>query len=237
MGIYDDPATPNPDGFINFAKRLGITSLTRPDYGLSLTLGGGEVSLLELTGAYQVMANEGRRIPPVAITKVVDHKGTVLYEYVPNNGEQVIRAAHAYLMSSILSDNNARAPMFGTNSVLALPFQAAVKTGTTNDYRDNWTVGYTPDLVVGVWVGNADYTPMINTSGVSGAAPIWASIMQTGIQQLRGGSASAFARPSDVMDMTVCAVSGTVPSEYCPSHRTEVFASDQVHCQRRTISG
>ena len=227
VGIYDDPATPNPDGFINFAKRLGITSLTRPDYGLSLTLGGGEVSLLELTGAYQVMANEGRRIAPVAITKVVDHKGTVLYEYVPNNGEQVIRAAHAYLMSSILSDNNARAPMFGTNSVLALPFQAAVKTGTTNDYRDNWTVGYTPDLVVGVWVGNADYTPMINTSGVSGAAPIWASIMQTGIQQLRGGSASAFARPSDVMDMTVCAVSGTVPSEYCPSHRTEVFASDQ----------
>lgn len=227
VGIYDDPTTPNPDGFINLARRLGITSLNRNDYGLSLTLGGGEVSLLELTGAYQVLANEGRRVTPVAITKVIDHKGNVIYEYVPTNGEQVVRAAHAYLLSSILSDNNARAPMFGTNSVLALPFQAAVKTGTTNDYRDNWTVGYTPDLLVGVWVGNADYTPMINTSGVSGAAPIWASIMRTGIQQLRGGAATSFARPSDVVDMTVCSVSGTVPSEYCPSQRTEVFASDQ----------
>jgi len=227
VGIYDDPTTPNPDGFINLARRLGITSLNRPDYGLSLTLGGGEVSLLELTGAYQVLANEGRRVAPVAITKVVDHKGSVIYEYTPTGGEQVVRAAHAYLLSSILSDNNARAPMFGTNSVLALPFQAAVKTGTTNDYRDNWTVGYTPDLLVGVWVGNADYTPMVNTSGVSGAAPIWANIMQVGIQQLRGGSATAFARPSDVVDMTICSVSGTVPSEYCPSQRTEVFASDQ----------
>jgi penicillin-binding protein 1C len=227
VGIYDDPTTPNPDGFINLARRLGISSLNRPDYGLSLTLGGGEVSLLELTGAYQVLANEGRKVAPVAITKVIDHKGNVIYEYVPSNGEQIVRAAHAYLLSSILSDNNARAPMFGTNSVLALPFQAAVKTGTTNDYRDNWTVGYTPDLVVGVWVGNADYTPMVNTSGVSGAAPIWANIMQSGIQQLRGGSASSFGRPSDVVDMTICSVSGTVPSEYCPSQRTEVFASDQ----------
>jgi len=227
VGIYDDPSTPNPDGFINLARRLGITSLNRPDYGLSLTLGGGEVSLLELTGAFQVLANEGRKVAPVAISKVVDHKGNVIYEYIPSNGEQIVRAAHAYLISSILSDNNARAPMFGSNSVLALPFQAAVKTGTTNDFRDNWTVGYTPDLVVGVWVGNADYTPMVNTSGVSGAAPIWANIMQTGIQHLRGGNASSFARPSDVVDMTVCSVSGTVPSEYCPSQRTEVFASDQ----------
>jgi penicillin-binding protein 1C len=227
VGIYDDPSTPNPDGFINLARRLGITSLNRPDYGLSLTLGGGEVSLLELTGAFQVLANEGRKVAPVAISKVIDHKGNVVYEYIPTNGEQVVRAAHAYLLSSILSDNNARAPMFGSNSVLALPFQAAVKTGTTNDFRDNWTVGYTPDLVVGVWVGNADYTPMVNTSGVSGAAPIWANIMQSGIQHLRGGNASSFARPSDVVDMTVCSVSGTVPSEYCPSQRTEVFASDQ----------
>jgi len=227
VGIYDDPTTPEADGFINLAERLGITSLTRTDYGLSLTLGGGEVSLLELTGAYQVLANGGRKISPVAITKVVDHKNNVVYEYVPTTGDQVVREAHAYLLSSIMSDNNARAPMFGTNSVLALPFQAAVKTGTTNDYRDNWTIGYTPDLVVGVWVGNADYTPMTNTSGVSGAAPIWANIMQVGINQLRGGSATSFARPSDVVDMTICSVSGAVPSEYCPSQKTEIFASDQ----------
>ena len=228
VGIYDDPNTPERDGFIAMAERLGITSLTRQDYGLSLTLGGGEVSLLELTGAYSVLANEGRRVAPVAITKVVDYTGKVIFEYQPPEGDQVIRQAHAYLISSILSDNEARAPMFGSNSVLALPFEAAVKTGTTNDYRDNWTVGYTPDLVVGVWVGNADYSPMVNTSGVSGAAPIWANVMQAGINQFKGGIATPFGRPVDVVDQVICAASGTLPSEYCPQERTEMFASDQM---------
>lgn len=228
VGIYDDPNTAQPDGFINFAKRLGITSLIREDYGLSLTLGGGEVSLLELTGAFSVMANEGRRVAPVAITKVVDFTGETIYEYVPPVGDQVIRQAHAYLISSILSDNNARAPMFGTNSVLNLPFEAAVKTGTTNDFRDNWTVGYTPDLVIGTWVGNADYTPMVNTSGISGAAPIWARLMQAGINRFRGGMATPFARPSDVVDKIICSLSGTEPSEYCQNRRNEIFASDQL---------
>ena len=82
------------------------------------------------------------------------------------------------LISSILSDNQARTPMFGANSVLNLPFEVAVKTGTTNDFRDNWTIGFTPDVAIGVWVGNADYTPMIDTSGLTGAAPIWAEAMQ-----------------------------------------------------------
>ena len=226
--IYDNPETPQTDGFINLAKRLGINSLTRPDYGLSLTLGGGEVSLLELTGAYQVLANEGRKVEPVAITKVVNHTGEVVYEYQPTHGAQIVRAAHAYLLSSIMSDNIARAPMFGTNSPLNLPFSAAVKTGTTNDFRDNWTMGYTPDLVIGVWVGNADYTPMVNTSGVDGAAPIWNRLMQAGINHFNGGIASSFARPNDVVDRVVCAVSGAEPSEYCPNHKTEIFASDQL---------
>lgn len=227
VGIYDDPATPQQDGFINFARRLGITSLNRPDYGLSLTLGGGEVSLLELTGAFQVLANEGRRVAPVAITKVVDHQGNVLFEYQPPAGDQVVRSAHTYLISSILSDPVARAPMFGINSILNLPFPSAAKTGTTNDFRDNWTLGYTPDLVVGVWVGNADYTPMVNTTGVEGAAPIWARIMKAGINRYNGGVATSFPRPSDVVDYTICTVSGAQPSEYCPSHKTEIFASDQ----------
>lgn len=227
VGIYDDPATPQEDGFIGMAKRLGITNLTRDDYGLSLTLGGGEVSLLEMTGAFSVLANEGKRLAPVAITKVVDHAGKVVSEYVAPEGAQIVRPAHAYLISDILSDNNARAPMFGVNSVLSLPFQAAVKTGTTNDFRDNWTIGYTPDLVVGVWVGNADYSPMQNTSGVDGAAPIWARLMQDGINRFYGGVATPFARPADVMDRIICTVSGAEPSEYCPSQRTEIFASDQ----------
>lgn len=228
VGIYDDPTTAEADGFINVARRLGITSLTRPDYGLSLSLGGGEVSLLELTSAFQVFANEGRKVNPIAITRVVDHTGQVVYEYDPPPGDQVVRAAHAYLISDILSDNEARAPMFGTNSVLALPFEAAVKTGTTNDFRDNWTIGYTPHLVVGVWVGNADYTPMVNTTGVSGAAPIWANIMTAGNNLYRGGAATSFARPSDVVDRVVCAVSGAEPSEYCPAQKNEIFASDQL---------
>ncbi|MEW6180477.1 MAG: transglycosylase domain-containing protein [Chloroflexota bacterium] len=227
VGIYDNPATPQQEGLIAFARRLGITTLTRPDYGLSLTLGGGDVSLLELTAAYSVFATGGRLIPPVSITKIVDYQGNTVYEYTPPAGEQVIRPEHAYLISSILSDNEARAPMFGVDSVLNLGFPAAVKTGTTNDFRDNWTVGYTPDLAVGVWVGNADYTPMINTTGLTGAAPIWANFMRVAIQQITGGNPTPFARPAGVVDRVICAISGTEPSEFCPLQRNEIFAYDQ----------
>jgi membrane peptidoglycan carboxypeptidase len=207
---------------------LGITSLTRPDYGLSLTLGGGEVSLLELTQAYAVFANNGRRMPPVAITKVVDFTGSVVYEYQPPAGDQVMRAEHAYLISSILSDNQARSMMFGTDSVLALPFPVAAKTGTTNDFRDNWTMGYTPDLAVGVWVGNADYTPMENTTGLSGAAPIWAKFMEQAAAVVSGGNSPGFSRPAGIVDRVICKVSGTEPSEWCTDQSTEIYAADQL---------
>jgi len=227
VGIYDDPLTPQADGLINFAQRLGINTLTRPDYGLSLTLGGGDVTLLELTSAYGVLANGGRKVSPVAITRITDYTGATLFEYVPPAGEQVIRPEHAYLMSSILSDNDARSPMFGTNSLLNQPFQAAVKTGTTNDFRDNWTVGYTPDVVVGVWVGNADYTPMQNTTGLSGAAPIWSTVIQSAVSILTGGNSQPFARPANVVEKVICSISGTEPSEWCPAQRSEIFAADQ----------
>ena len=150
-----------------------------------------------------------------------------VYEYKPQEGEQVIRPEHAYLITSILSDNQARAPMFGTNSVLNLPFPVAAKTGTSNDFRDNWTLGYTPDLVTGVWIGNADYTPMINTTGLSGAAPIWSQFMQYAVPRLTGGMAVPFTRPAGIMDRVVCQISGSDPSEWCPSQYAEVFASDQ----------
>lgn len=228
VGIYDDPDTPDEEGLIAFAERMGITSLTRDDYGLALTLGGGEVSLLELTAAYSTFANEGRKMPTVAITKIVDHTGNVVYEYEPPTGDQVIRAEHAYLVSSIMADTTARIPMFGTNPVINLNFTAAVKTGTTNDFRDNWTVGYTPDLVVGVWVGNTDYTPMVDTSGLSGAGPIWAEFMTEAIDQLTGGNPSSFTRPTGIVDRVICAISGTEPSDWCPQQRSEIFASDQL---------
>jgi len=228
VGIYDDPNTSTQEGLISFARRLGITTLNRSDYGLSLTLGGGEVTLLEMTSAYGAFANGGRRVQPVAITRIVDHEGNLVYEYQPAAGEQVIRAEHAYLINSILSDNEARTPMFGANSPLNLPFQAAVKTGTTNDFRDNWTIGYTPDLAVGVWVGNADYTPMEGTTGTTGAAPIWSQFTQFAVPYITGGSPTPFSRPPGVVERIICESSGTEPSERCPMQRLEYFAFDQL---------
>ena len=227
VGIYDNPDTPEKEGMISMAERLGITSLVQPDYGLSLTLGGGDVSLIEMTGAFSVFANGGRRIQPVSILKIVDHEGNVVFEHEPISGEQVIRPEHAYLISSILSDNVTRSWMFGPNSALNLSFPAAAKTGTTNDFRDNWTLGYTPSLVTGVWVGNADYTPMINTTGLSGAAPIWSQFMEAAVPFVRGDTPLAFARPAGIIDKIICAVSGTEPSNWCKEQRNEIFAADQ----------
>ncbi len=226
--IYDDPETAVQDGFIAMARKLGIATLNRPDYGLSLTLGGGEVTLLELTNAYSTLANQGRRLPPAAISRITDFSGNLIYEYQTPPLEQVIRPEHAFLITSILADNEARTPMFGRNSVLNLPFQVAAKTGTTNDFRDNWTMGYTTDLAVGVWVGNADYTPMQNTTGLSGAAPIWAGFMSQAVQQLSGGNPSPFSRPGGIVERIICDISGTEPSQWCPRQRTELFAADQL---------
>jgi len=228
VGIYDDPNTPQKDGMVGMAERLGITTFTRPDYGLSLTLGGGDVSLLQLTSAYSTIANYGKRVPPVAILKITDYQGNTVYQYQPPAGEQVIRPEHAFLMSSILSDNEARAPMFGRNSLLNLPFQVAAKTGTTNDFRDNWTLGYTPDLTTGVWVGNADYTPMVNTTGLTGAAPIWSAFMQFAVPYVTNNAPTPFSIPPGIVQTVICASSGTEPSNECRGgQRTEYFASDQ----------
>lgn len=228
IGIYDDPQTNYDDGLVGISRRLGIESLTRDDYGLSLTLGGGEVTLLEMTTAFGVFANGGRSIKPVAIEKIVDHNGELVYQYEAEPGDQIIRSEHAFLISSILSDNNARTPAFGQNSVLNLPFLAASKTGTTNDYRDNWTIGYTPDIAVGTWVGNADYTPMQNTSGLTGAAPIWSKFITESIQSITGGNPSGFAKPPGIVERVICVDSGTEPSQWCPKQRSEYFASDQL---------
>jgi len=205
---------------------LGITTLNRPDYGLSLTLGGGEVTLLEMTAAYAVFANGGRKVPPVAIWRIEDRNGKIVYQYQPPQGDLVVRPEHAFLISDILADNDARKQAFGPNSPLKLPFPAAVKTGTTDDWRDNWTIGYTPDLVVGVWVGNADNSPMENISGVTGAAPIWNRFMQVAIPYLVGNPRE-FPRPDTVVRRKICAISGTEPSPWCPKTRMEWFAVDQ----------
>ena len=227
-GIYDDPFTLEQDGVINMAKRLGITTLTRQDYGLSLTLGGAEVSLLEMTSVYATIANDGRRLPTVAITKIIDHNGKIIYEYQPSFGQQIIRPEHAFLITSILSDNEARTPMFGADSALNLPFPAAAKTGTTDEFRDNWTVGFNPHLAVGVWVGNADNTPMENTTGLTGAAPIWANFMKFAVPLISGENPPPFIQPPGIVEKVVCADSGTEPSEFCRNHRGEFFVYDQL---------
>ncbi|GAB4536232.1 MAG: PBP1A family penicillin-binding protein [Anaerolineae bacterium] len=206
------------------AQRLGITTLTRDDYGLSLALGSGEVTLLEMAGAYQAMANGGMRVPPVAILRVADSFDRVIDEYHPPPGEPVLRPEHAYLITHILADNQARTPAFGPNSPLKLSRPAAAKTGTTNEFHDSWAIGYTPDIVVGVWVGNADNSPMQGVSGVSGAGPIWHNVME---RALEGTPIRDFTRPPSIIEMEICADSGAIPSQVCPRRTTEIFAQDQ----------
>ncbi|MCC7354972.1 MAG: PBP1A family penicillin-binding protein [Anaerolineae bacterium] len=206
---------------LDMARRMGITTLTRPDYGLSLTLGGGEVTLLELTGAYATLANGGVRVPPVAILRIEDAQGNPVAGRPPVRGMRAADQRTVYLITSILADNEARAPMFGRNSVLRLARPAAAKTGTTDDYRDNWTLGYTPDLAVGVWVGNADYKPMRKMSGVVGAGPIWKEVMEAGLKDV---PARDFPIPPGLVQIEICTEGGMQPGEFCPARRPEIFA-------------
>jgi 1A family penicillin-binding protein len=205
------------------AARMGITTLTRNDYGLALTLGSGEVPLTEMTGAYQAIANQGVLAPPTAILQITDSYGLVI-EPPRTQPRRVLREEHAYLMSHILADNEARSLSVGPNSYLQLSRPAAAKTGTTNDFRDNWAIGYTPDIVAGVWVGNADRTAMHDVSGLTGAGPIWHNFMERAHE---GRPVRDFARPATIIELEVCADSGTIPSEYCPQRRKEIFFQEQ----------
>jgi 1A family penicillin-binding protein len=192
------------------ARAMGITTFDDAGdrFGLALTLGGGEVRLLELTAAYGAFANGGFRVEPVTITRVEDYSGRILKTWETALGSRAMDERVAYLITDILSDHLARAPAFGEGSALRLSRPAAAKTGTTTDWRDNWTVGYTPDLVVGVWAGNADNEPMEHVSGVTGAAPIWHDVMET---LLKGRPARAFVEPPGMVRTEVCADSGLLP--------------------------
>jgi len=168
------------DRMLENARAMGITSLNRDTawYGLSLTLGGGEVTLLDLTTAFHTLANAGQYLAPQAIRFTTGPEEQYNMDVSVPEVTQVLSPAAAYLVTSILSDNEARTPAFGENSPLKLSRPAAAKTGTTTDYRDNWTMGYTRYLVAGVWAGNNDGRPMRNASGVTGAAPIWHAFME-----------------------------------------------------------
>ena len=185
------------DNSINMAQNMGITTLTdRSQYGLSLVLGGGDVHLTDMVNAYGVFANDGVWEAPSFILKVTAPDGTVLEQYTPNE-KKVLDPQVARLISDVLSDNNARAPEFGYNSSLYFPDrQVAAKTGTTQDNRDGWLIGYTPSLVTGVWTGNNDNSSMTKEgAGVSAAGPMWHTFMA---QALAGTPSEQFTRPDPI---------------------------------------
>ncbi len=225
------------------ARAMGITTLTKPTYGLALTLGGTEVPLLDMAYAFSVFANGGtmvgeevppekqkpgyRQLEPVGILKVTDAKGQVLYEYTQPKKRGVLSPEVAFLLTDILSDNRARTPAFGADSVLVIKDRpAAVKTGTTDEYRDGWTIGYTPQYVVGVWVGNTDYTEMEKgAAGVRTAGPIWHDLMEWLHADL---PVENFTRPPNLETAIIEPKSGKLPTEYSPSRMQEIFIQGTV---------
>ncbi len=210
---------------IKKAREMGINTFEDESrYGLSLTLGGGEVRMTEMAAAFGVFANEGVRVDLVPVLKVVDSQGKVLEEFKPKAGKKVLSGEVAFLISSILSDNSARTAAFGANSLLNIKGKTvAVKTGTTDDKRDNWTIGFTPSFLVVTWVGNNDNTPMnpALASGITGAAPIWNAIMT---ELLRDKVNEAFKVPSGVRGLEICSTTGGLKTDGC-SNRFEYFLS------------
>jgi 1A family penicillin-binding protein len=220
------------EGAVELVRKLGISTWTdRSRLGLSLSLGGAEVLPLELTGAYATLANNGRRIPPVAITKLVDAEGNVLEDYKVPQGEQVADPRAAYMVTSILTDNNARLVTYGPNSMLKTPYPSAVKTGTTDNYRDTWTMGYTPSVVVGVWVGNTDGHPMKEVLSSMSAGKIWREAMDTTVAYLNL-PAEQFPRPSGLAEAEICGDTAMRPGQ--PQCYKELFKIEQAPNQART---
>lgn len=202
------------DAFIATASAMGITTLNDPrGYGLSLTLGGAQVSMLDMVTAYGVLANGGYRVDIQPILKITDRNNKVLEEYHPPSspifGKKVLPPGVAYIISDILADNNARLIDFGPNNELRIDKKyVSAKTGTTNNFRDNWTFGYTSKYVVGVWVGNNDNSPMNGlASGITGAAPIWHDLMS---HLLENENPQRPQPPSDVAQSFVC--NGAAPT-------------------------
>lgn len=235
------------ENFVNFAKEMGITTFTEPEnYGLSLTLGGGEVRPYDMATAFGVFANQGIKQKPIAILKVEDWRGRVLEEAdlteIELSGPRVLDPDVSFIISHILLDNNARIAAFGEGSYLNVRGhpEVSVKTGTTNDRRDNWTIGYTEYAVVVSWVGNNDNTPMSGAvSGVSGASPIWNRIMREVLDKAedgfydKGEEGHSWPRqPQGVVGATVCATNGALPTGSeedpgCPT-RFEYFLAGTV---------
>ncbi len=211
--------------FVDFARSMGITNYTDPSkYGLSITLGGGEVKPIDMAEAYGVFANSGIKEPLVSILKVEDYKGKVWQEHKIDElgGDRIMSQGVTFIVSHMLLDNNARTEAFGTSSFLNVSGhpEVSVKTGTTNDRRDNWTIGYTPQIVVATWVGNNDNTPMSGAvSGISGASPIWNRVMKMALDKSEEGAYNKTdsghswpQQPGSVVGAKICANDGLKPT-------------------------
>ncbi len=237
------------DNVLETAHRMGINTLRAKYYGLSLTLGGGEVALLDMTYAYGVFARGGvmagepvppqkqqpgfRELDPVAILRVEDAQGNVLHEYKEPHSKQIISPQLAYLITDILADNEARSYALGPNSALKVSRPAAAKTGTTQNFHDAWTIGYTPDVVVGVWAGNSNNEPMERLPSMLAAGPIWHNVMEYLFKSM---PEAPFEEPEGIERVIVDAKSGLLPTPYSGDRRTEIFIAgtaptnfDDVH--------
>lgn len=209
------------------AYNMGISTLIPTDenisrFGLSITLGGGDVIPFEFANAFSAFANGGNKVDSVAILKVTDRDGKMLYEHKNTSGKkQVLDSGIAFIISHILLDNNARLLTFGPNSYLNIQGrQIAVKTGTTDDKRDNWTIGWTPNVLVLAWVGNNDNSPMGQiASGVTGAAPIWRRVI---LEAIKEKPVLDFQKPDNVTALTIDALLGGLPAKDNPT-RSEYF--------------
>lgn len=214
--------------FLQKADNMGLHTLAPTQenlnrFGLAITLGGGEVRLVDLTSAYSVFARGGTQIDPKSIIEITDSKGKVLYKARKSSEKKVFSREVSFIISHILSDNVAREMEFGPNSFLNVPGKTvAVKTGTTNDKRDNWTLGYTNDITIGVWVGNNDNSPMNQqiASGITGASPIWYNIMNELLKKRYKDG--IIAKPDKVKALTVDAYLGGLPKDGQPT-RSEYF--------------
>ena len=236
--------------FANMADAVGLRFPEGSLLSLSSALGANEVTLYDLTRAYAVIANGGRRVPLYAIERISEPRGgdEIEIELKRDEPEQVIAPALAYLMQNILSDDAARAPSLNPNSNmtlanLGLPAQnlVAAKTGTTNGSRDLWTMGFTRDAVVGVWLGTSDNSPTYNTSGYRSAAPVWNAVMSAVAQQI---PPAPFENPGGVVAREICRTTGTLAYAGCPQPTTDLFLheqgpppADQAFLQRLTVDG
>jgi penicillin-binding protein 1C len=225
------------EDFVKKAQEMGLSTLTDPkNYGLSLTLGGGEIKMIDMATAFSSLANLGIRQDTWAIKKVTDQKNKVLFEKKEEEGPRVLSMETAYLISHILLDNNARQAAFGPSSFLVVKNhpEVSVKTGTTNDRRDNWTIGYNPSRLVAVWVGNNDNTPMSYVaSGITGASPIWNKIMT---YALKDQKQEWQLKPEGVIGASVCQLSGKLPNPDSPCQtRFEYFIEGTVPSETENL--